>query len=100
MVDLAAGSMLELAGNNTIAFQANVEKTGLSSVQSYVFFGDDDATISAVHTFIPMKMIVAASTATMVRVSNNHRKMKLYKNCISSQFWFVHVFLRSRRKNF
>ena len=34
-----------------------------------MFFDDDTATLSAVHTMIPMQRIISANTATMVRIS-------------------------------
>ncbi len=66
--DTGGGSNAKLTDDNTIEFTF-VRPDEFSSVMSFVFFDDDTAALSAVHTMIPMKTIVGAHTATMVRIS-------------------------------
>ncbi|KAL7490762.1 hypothetical protein ACHAWT_000294 [Skeletonema menzelii] len=68
MWDTEAGSSAKLTDDNTFEFTF-VRPDEFSSVMSFVFFDDDYAALSAVHTLIPMKTIIGAFTATVVRIS-------------------------------
>jgi len=61
-------SSIKLADGNTFEFTFNV-KDSFSSVSSFVFFDDQDATLSAVHTNTALKKIASANTASMVRLT-------------------------------
>lgn len=66
--DTVDGSYAKLTDDNTFEFTF-VRPEEFSSVTSFVFFDDDTAGLSAVHTSIPVKRIVSANTGTMVRIS-------------------------------
>mmetsp|Transcript_10291 Transcript_10291/g.13076 ORF Transcript_10291/g.13076 Transcript_10291/m.13076 type:complete len:474 (+) Transcript_10291:54-1475(+) len=66
--DTGEGSYAKLTDDSTFEFSF-VRPDEFSSVSSFVFFDDDTASLSAVHTTIPMQRIVSANTATMVRIS-------------------------------
>lgn len=66
--DSDEGSYAKLTDDNTFEFTF-VRPDVISSVQSFVFFDDDTAAVSAVHTLLPRKAIVSVNTATMVRIS-------------------------------
>ena len=61
-------SSVKLADGNTFEFTFNVDGA-FSSVSSFVFFDDQNATLSAVHTNTAMKRIGSANTGSMVRIT-------------------------------
>ncbi len=63
-----AGSGAKLTDGNTIEFTHNTEGS-FSSVQSFVFFDDDNAVLSAVHTSVATKSILSINSATVVRIT-------------------------------
>jgi len=62
------GSTVKLTDGSTFEFTF-VAKDVFSSVQSFVFFDDDTASLSAVHTSLLRKEVDTVSTATMVRLT-------------------------------
>eukprot|EP01083_Nonionella_stella_P030925 84750_1 len=66
--DADPGSMIKLTDGNTFEFTF-VAQDSFSSVQSVVFFDDNTASLSAVHTSVPMQQAMSANTATMVRLT-------------------------------
>ena len=68
--DPDAGSLVKLADDSTFEFTF-LMKDSFSSSQSFVFFDDDTAVLSAVHTMIPMKQIISANTASMARITED-----------------------------
>lgn len=62
------GSSIKITSDNAfeVAFVVN---NFFSSVQSYVFFDDDTASLSIVNTWIPLKQITGTFTAKMVRLT-------------------------------
>ena len=66
--DPDAGSMAKLIDGDTVEFTFHVEDA-FSSINSFVFFDDDTASVSAVHTSVARKRITSANTGTMVRLT-------------------------------
>lgn len=66
--DADTGSTVKLTDDSTFEFTF-VSKNSFSSVQSFVFFDDDTASLSAVHTSATVRQAYSVNTATMVRLT-------------------------------
>ncbi|KAL7553152.1 hypothetical protein ACHAWF_018054, partial [Thalassiosira exigua] len=65
-----AGSGVKVLDKNTFELTTHVKKS-FSSVISFVFFDDDTATLSSVHTSIPNKRILNSFVGTLTRLTED-----------------------------